>query len=129
MGETLAGRQAFATMLQRKAARIVMFDIGWVGGISEAKKIASLAETHDVPIAPHDCTGPVVLTAGTALSIERAQRAPPGDRPGLLHRLVRRHRHGAARRGRRPDHAAAGDRVWGPPCAPICSAVRTRTCA
>ncbi len=68
MGETLAGRQAFATMLQRKAARIVMFDIGWVGGISEAKKIASLAETHDVPIAPHDCTGPVVLTAGTALS-------------------------------------------------------------
>jgi galactonate dehydratase len=69
MGETLAGRRAFATMLQRKAARIVMFDIGWVGGISEAKKIASLAETHDVPIAPHDCTGPVVLTAGTALSM------------------------------------------------------------
>jgi galactonate dehydratase len=46
----------------------VMFDIGWVGGISEAKKVASLAETYDLPIAPHDCTGPVVLTAGTHLS-------------------------------------------------------------
>jgi L-alanine-DL-glutamate epimerase-like enolase superfamily enzyme len=46
-----------------------MFDVGWVGGLSEAKKIATLAETYDLPIAPHDCTGPVVLTAGTNLSL------------------------------------------------------------
>ena len=69
MGETLAGRPAFAELMRRRAARIVMFDIGWVGGIGEAKKIATLAESHDLPIAPHDCTGPVVLTAGTNLSM------------------------------------------------------------
>jgi galactonate dehydratase len=69
MGETLAGRQAFRTLIRLGAARIVMFDVGWVGGISEAKKIATLAEAHDLPIAPHDCTGPVALTAGTNLSL------------------------------------------------------------
>jgi galactonate dehydratase len=69
MGETLAGRQAFEAMIRSGAASIVMFDVGWVGGIGEAKKIATLAEAHDLPIAPHDCTGPVVLTAGTNLSL------------------------------------------------------------
>jgi galactonate dehydratase len=69
MGETLAGRQAFASMIRLGAARIVMFDVGWVGGLGEAKKIATLAEAHDLPIAPHDCTGPVVLTAATNLSL------------------------------------------------------------
>jgi galactonate dehydratase len=69
MGETLAGRQSFVTLLRSEAARVVMFDVGWVGGISEAKKVATLAEAFDVPIAPHDCTGPVVLTAGTNLAL------------------------------------------------------------
>lgn len=68
-GETLAGRWAFADLFERQAAQIVMFDIGWVGGISEAKKITTLAETHSLPIAPHDCTGPVVLTASTHLAV------------------------------------------------------------
>jgi L-alanine-DL-glutamate epimerase-like enolase superfamily enzyme len=45
-----------------------MFDVGWTGGISEAVKIAALAETYGVQVAPHDCTGPVVLTAGCHLS-------------------------------------------------------------
>ena len=69
MGETLAGRWAFADLIESGAAQIIMFDIGWVGGLSEAKKIATLAETHHLPIAPHDCTGPVVLTASAHLSI------------------------------------------------------------
>jgi galactonate dehydratase len=68
MGETLAGRSAFSNMIRAGAARVIMFDAGWVGGVSEAKKIATLAETHNLPIAPHDCTGPVVFTAGTSLS-------------------------------------------------------------
>ena len=69
MGETLAGRQAFASMIRLDAARILMFDVGWVGGLTEAKKVTTLAESHDLPIAPHDCTGPVVFTAGTNLSL------------------------------------------------------------
>ena len=36
---------------------------------SEAKKIATMAEAHQLPVAPHDCTGPVVLCASTHLSL------------------------------------------------------------
>ena len=50
------------------AARIIMLDLSWVGGIGEAK-IASMAETYQLPIAPHDCTGPVVLMASMHLSL------------------------------------------------------------
>lgn len=68
MGETLAGRWTFRRLMETGAARIIMFDIGWVGGLSEALAIAALAESFDLPIAPHDCTGPVVLTASTHLA-------------------------------------------------------------
>ena len=69
LGETLSTRWAFKDVLDRHAARVVMFDIGWVGGISEARKIAAMAEAHNLPVAPHDCTGPVVLTASSHLAI------------------------------------------------------------
>ena len=69
MGETLAGRWSFAELIASRAVGVVMFDIGWCGGLSEAKKIATLAETRSLPIAPHDCTGPVVLTAATHLAV------------------------------------------------------------
>lgn len=67
--ETLTGRAAFRDLLEREAAQILQLDVSWVGGLSEAKKIATMAETYHVPVAPHDCTGPVVLTASTHLSI------------------------------------------------------------
>jgi L-alanine-DL-glutamate epimerase-like enolase superfamily enzyme len=68
MGETLAGRWTFRRLMDADAARIIMFDIGWVGGLSEASAIAALAESYELPVAPHDCTGPVVLTASTHLA-------------------------------------------------------------
>jgi L-alanine-DL-glutamate epimerase-like enolase superfamily enzyme len=46
-----------------------MLDPGWVGGITEASKVIALASTYGVPVAPHDCTGPVVLTVGTHLGV------------------------------------------------------------
>ena len=46
-----------------------MVDIGWCGGLSEARKIAALAQGYAKPLAPHDCTGPVVYTAATHLSM------------------------------------------------------------
>lgn len=65
--ETLTGRYAFRELLERRAVGIVMLDPGWVGGLSEARRIASLAEAYHRPVAPHDCTGPVVYVAGTQL--------------------------------------------------------------
>jgi L-alanine-DL-glutamate epimerase-like enolase superfamily enzyme len=65
--ETLATRYAFRELLEKRAASIVMFDVGWVGGLTEAKKIAAMAEAHHLPVAPHDCTGPVNYVADVHL--------------------------------------------------------------
>jgi L-alanine-DL-glutamate epimerase-like enolase superfamily enzyme len=67
--ETLATRWAFRDLLETGAAGIVMLDLSWCGGISEARKIAAMAEAWHLPVAPHDCTGPVVLCASTHLSL------------------------------------------------------------
>ena len=67
--ETLASRWAFRDLFETGAAGIVMLDLSWCGGLSEAKKIASMAEAWHLPVAPHDCTGPVVLCASTHLSL------------------------------------------------------------
>ena len=67
--ETLATRWGYRDLLEKRAADFAMPDIGWVGGVSEAKKIASMAETFGVPVAPHDCTGPIVWAASVHLSL------------------------------------------------------------
>lgn len=67
--ETLGSRWGFRDLLETGAAGVVMLDLSWCGGISEARKIASMAEAWHLPIAPHDCTGPVVLCASTHLSL------------------------------------------------------------
>ncbi len=67
--ETLATRWSYREVLDRNAAGIVMVDVSWTGGISEARKIANLAETYQRPVMFHDCTGPIVLTASTHLSM------------------------------------------------------------
>jgi galactonate dehydratase len=61
--ETLSGRFAFRELMEKGAAEIVMLDLSWCGGLSEAKKISTMAEAYHLPVAPHDCTGPVALTA------------------------------------------------------------------
>ena len=67
--ETLSYRTGYKDLLEAKAVDIVMPDLSWCGGISEAKKIATMVEAHQLPVAPHDCTGPVVLMASSHLSL------------------------------------------------------------
>jgi galactonate dehydratase len=67
--ETLATRWGFRDLLETGVAGVVMLDLSWCGGLSEARKIASMAEAWHLPVAPHDCTGPVVLCASTHLSL------------------------------------------------------------
>ncbi|CDN54633.1 Mandelate racemase [Neorhizobium galegae bv. officinalis bv. officinalis str. HAMBI 1141] len=67
--ETLATRAQFVELLRKNAVDYVMLDISWCGGLSEAKKIATMAEAFQRPIAPHDCTGPVVFTASIHLAL------------------------------------------------------------
>lgn len=65
--ETMSTRWQFREAFEKGALSVVMFDIGWVGGISEARKIATMAETYQLPIAPHDCVGPITLVAAVHL--------------------------------------------------------------
>jgi L-alanine-DL-glutamate epimerase-like enolase superfamily enzyme len=57
--ERLMTRFAFRPVIERQAADIIMLDIGWTGGLTEARKIAALAETYQLPVAPHNPGGPV----------------------------------------------------------------------
>jgi len=84
--ETLSTRWAFRELFEKQATSVAMLDVGWCGGIGEAKKIATMAECHELPVAPHDCTGPVLLTASVHLSI-----ASPN---ALVQEVVRAFYHG-----------------------------------
>lgn len=67
--ETLGGVVPFRDLLAGDAVDVVMLDLSWCGGLTEARKIAALAEAYARPLAPHDCTGPVALFAGLHLSL------------------------------------------------------------
>ena len=67
--ENIATRWSFRELFEKQATSVAMLDIGWTGGLTESKKIATMAEAYELPVAPHDCTGPVLLTAGVHLSI------------------------------------------------------------
>jgi L-alanine-DL-glutamate epimerase-like enolase superfamily enzyme len=67
-GENLGTRWSFRDLLERRAAGVVIFDPLYVGGPSEARKIAAMAEAHQRPIATHDCGGPVGFTVDVHLS-------------------------------------------------------------
>ncbi len=67
--ESLATRFSYREYFARNAIGICMPDLSWIGGISEAKKVATMAEAHHLPVAPHDCTGPVVFIASIHLAL------------------------------------------------------------
>jgi galactonate dehydratase len=67
-GERLATKYDFARLLRLGAAAILQMNLGRVGGILEAKKIAGMAEVQHVQIAPHLYCGPVVGAANIQLA-------------------------------------------------------------
>jgi 2-dehydro-3-deoxyphosphogalactonate aldolase len=67
-GERLTTKYEFARVLETGAASILQMNLGRVGGILEAKKIASMAEAHYAQIAPHLYCGPIVGAANIQLA-------------------------------------------------------------
>jgi len=67
-GERLTTKYDFARVLRADAAAILQMNLGRVGGLLEAKKIASMAEVQHVQIAPHLYCGPVVGAANIQLA-------------------------------------------------------------
>jgi galactonate dehydratase len=66
--ERLAMRGPFRQLIEKRAASVIMIDLAWCGGLSEARKIANMAEAAQLPVTLHDCTGPIVFAASCALS-------------------------------------------------------------
>ena len=67
-GERLCTKHEFARVLEIGAASILQMNLGRVGGILEAKKIAGLAETYQAQIAPHLYCGPIVGAANIQIA-------------------------------------------------------------
>jgi galactonate dehydratase len=64
VGERLYTRWDVLPVLADHLVNYLMPDICWTGGVSELKKIATLAETFFVPISTHGAQGPVQIIAG-----------------------------------------------------------------
>ncbi len=68
VSETLAPAASYASLLRSGAPGIVCFDPGWCGGVTQARAICDMAAAAQLPVAAHDCTGPIGYVAGTHLS-------------------------------------------------------------
>jgi galactonate dehydratase len=65
-GERLVTQHAFRELLEKRACSVLQPDVTHCGGLSEARRIAAMAETYRVAMAPHNPQGPV----STAASLE-----------------------------------------------------------
>lgn len=71
-GERLVTRYAFRELLEAGACAVIQPDLCHVGGLWEARKLAAMAETYYVSVAPHNPLGPLA----TAASIQFAASTP-----------------------------------------------------
>ena len=69
MSETLASRYEYREYLEAGACDVVMYDVSWVGGVSEALRVSELADAHLVPTSPHTCGGPLLYLTSIHLGI------------------------------------------------------------
>ena len=110
VGERLLSRYEFRELLEKGGCRIVQPDVMHCGGVTELRRIAALAETYQVTVAPHNPGGPICTAASMHLAAslpnflvleqiepdralrDRACSAPPlladgclqlSDKPGL----------------------------------------------
>lgn len=71
-GEHTYSRFGFLELLSQKAAHTIQPDLVYSGGFFETKKIAALAETFYVSVAPHNCRGPL----GTVIAMHLCANIP-----------------------------------------------------
>ena len=69
VGELLGGRAQYRDLIEKADVGLVIMDIVWGGGLTEARKVASYCDTHSLPFTGHDCTGPVALAASTHMAL------------------------------------------------------------
>ncbi len=67
-GERIHDRIEFREIFEAQAADIIQPDVGHIGGILEARKLAATAETHYMLVAPHNVGGSVLTAASLHLA-------------------------------------------------------------
>lgn len=71
-GERMFTRWDFKPLLEQGTVDIIQPDLSHAGGISEVRRIATLAETYDIAIAPHCPLGPISLASALHLDFVSA---------------------------------------------------------
>jgi galactonate dehydratase len=71
MSERLHASTEFAEVIDTDAVDVVMVDAQWCGGVSQAKKIAAIAESRYLPITLHNCNSPLasIINAHIAVTL------------------------------------------------------------
>jgi galactonate dehydratase len=71
-GERLSTRSEFRELLDKRACAVIQPNACYCGGVSELRRIAAMAETSFVSVAPHNPNGPI----GTMVSVHLALAIP-----------------------------------------------------
>jgi galactonate dehydratase len=87
-GERLVSKYEFSNVLEKQAAQIIQVDVGQCGGITEAKKIAGMAEAHYAVIAPHMYCGPVAAAAAIQIDTCSPNFMIQEANQGPIHKMI-----------------------------------------
>lgn len=69
-GENLgSGANGYAAMIEQQAVDVMIMDLGWCGGLTDALPLISSSQAAGISSAFHDCTGPVSLAVATEVSL------------------------------------------------------------
>lgn len=96
ISERLMTHYQYRELLENRAARIVMPDLSWCGGFTPARKIAAMADAAYLPVAPHNCGGPVLHFASAHFAaavpnlriLETVRRHYLDEYTGLMTRML-----------------------------------------
>lgn len=69
LGERLYSRWDFKPFFAAGSVDIIQPDLSHAGGLSECRRIAAMAEAHDIAVAPHCPLGPIALAACAQLAL------------------------------------------------------------
>jgi L-rhamnonate dehydratase len=82
-GEHEYTRSGFRFLITRRAVDILQPDLTWMGGITEARRIAAMAHLHDIPVIPHaqsTYSYHFVMSQPNSPMAEYVLASPSGDR-------------------------------------------------
>jgi galactonate dehydratase len=68
IGERLLSRWEFREVIEEGACRVLQPDVMHAGGITEVRKVAAMADTYFLPVAPHNPAGPISMLAAMHLA-------------------------------------------------------------